>query len=80
MLTYGEALQAVKDSKVLVKGRWRSIPMPTHRERMPEREAMDYYNAKLYKYWLTQMDWIVPTRKEQVLRYLLGRPKKAPKT
>lgn len=47
--------------------------MPTHRERMPEREAMDYYNAKLYKYWLTQMDWIVPTRKEQVLRYLLGR-------
>jgi len=47
--------------------------MPTHRERMPEREAMDYYNAKIYRFWLTQMDWIAKSQKEKVLHYLLGR-------
>lgn len=56
MLTYGEAMFAVKDSMRMVKGEWVTCALPKHEDRMKPEEASKYYNKKLFDYWTKQVD------------------------
>ena len=45
--TYGEAYIAVKRHMNLVDGKWKSIKLPKHKERMKRKPAAKYYGAKI---------------------------------
>lgn len=68
-LTYGEA----KIEQKLLPNIEGDLILP-HKQQMNRKDAGDYYNAKLRKYWLDNLDDCIPeSKKEAVLDYLLGK-------
>lgn len=52
-MTYGEAVMFQKLTMRMQNGVWVSDPMPAH-VRLSEQEALEYYGAKLDRYWLSR--------------------------
>ena len=76
-MTYGEAIIKIRDSAPIENGlinlNMRKLrPKP----RMEKCNASEYYNKKLRRYWMQQLDSRIPLqRREKILDYLLGNTK-----
>ena len=72
-MTLGEALVEAKENITLKDGVL-GIKPPPHEKRMSYKELCEYYNDKLFKYWMSCLgDEIPKYKKKKVLMYLLGR-------
>ncbi len=75
-LTYGEATQLEHSSLKLIKGKWQqSIKVVNKPMPMQRKEAIHYYNKKLFYYFKKQMQTTVKHKEnlDQKLSYLMFR-------
>lgn len=76
-MTHGEAWFQEESSMELIKGEWvvtdpaGKIPPP-----LPRKDAVRYYNSKLFDYWLEKLDERIPVkRREKALSLMMfGNP------
>lgn len=72
-MTYGEAIIKARENVTFNSGVL-SLELPECKKRMSYKEMCEYYNDKLFKYWLTRLGDDMPKQmKRKVLMYLLGR-------
>jgi len=72
MMKYGEAKIRAIETAQIEKGIVK-LTMPPHEQKMQRHEASQYYNKKLFEYWLQHMSDKIPAyRRKRVLNYLLG--------
>ena len=74
LMTLGEAKVHAKTSFDDARGlEGDEVKLPPHKSRMSYKDACEYYNKKLFRYWITQIsDEIEPKKREKALKYLLG--------
>jgi len=73
LMSLGEAKVYAKTHFDNNRGLEDNAPLPPHKKRMNYQESCEYYNKKLFSYWVTQISDEIPTHKrESVLKYLLG--------
>jgi len=74
-MKFGEAIMKARE-EIKLNQEVYTLDIPPHEERMSYKELCEYYNNKLFRYWLSTLSEDIPAfAKVQTLNCLLGRIK-----